>query len=128
MGEAGDEDRSEAVEATDGAGHAEGSGTTAPSPGVGPDAGGGEPTDPRATRPQWAPPSDGAFGWRGWVLVGVILVSFLVVPTILVVLANRPSLVGSVGLTFQDAYLALPMIPAILLAVTAVWAALHARR
>jgi hypothetical protein len=88
----------------------------------------GEDPRVRPARPQWAPPSDGDFGWRGWVLVAVMLVSFLVVPGILVVLAQRPSLVGSVGLTFRDAYLALPMIPAILLAVVAVWAALHARR
>ncbi len=107
---------------------------TGAEPGPAETDGAGGPTAPddnpvvRPSRPQWAPPTEGDFGWRGWLLVGVIILSFLVVPGILVVLAQRPSLVGSLGLTFQDAYLALPMIPAILLAVVAVWAALHARR
>lgn len=91
--------------------------------------GAGEVTvDPGDARPQWARPDGSEFGWRGWTLVGVIVLSFLVIPVSLVGLAHRPDLVDSVGLTFRDAYLVLPMIPAILLAMTAVWAALHARR
>jgi len=81
-----------------------------------------------ARRPQWAQPSPGDFGWRGWTLVGVIVLSFLVIPIAMIAIAHRPSIVGSFGMTFQDAYLTLPMIPAILLALTAVWAGLHARR
>ncbi|MFC7079592.1 hypothetical protein [Halorussus caseinilyticus] len=53
--------------------------------------------------------------WRGWVLVGVIVTCFLVVPaTILFLPPVRP---------FKFAYLVLPMIPAILLGATAVWSA-----
>jgi len=92
------------------------------------DGGSTEVSDPSARRPQWAGPSTGDFGWRGWTLVGVIVLSFLVIPVTMVALAHRPEIVGSLGMTFQDAYLTLPMIPAILLALTAVWAGLHARR
>jgi len=53
--------------------------------------------------------------WRGWVLVGVIVVCFLVVPaTILLVPPGGP---------FKAAYLVLPLIPAFLLGATAVWSA-----
>ncbi|WP_137284807.1 hypothetical protein [Halorussus salinisoli] len=53
--------------------------------------------------------------WRGWVLVGVIVVCFLVIPaTILYLPPVRP---------FKFAYLVLPMIPAILLGAVAVWSA-----
>ena len=53
--------------------------------------------------------------WRGWVLVGVIALCFLVIPaTILYLPPVRP---------YKFAYLVLPMIPAILLGATAVWSA-----
>ena len=51
--------------------------------------------------------------WRGWVLVGVMTLCFLVIPaTIWVLPPVRP---------FRFAYLVLPMIPALLLGATAVW-------
>ncbi|UPV75087.1 hypothetical protein M0R89_03225 [Halorussus limi] len=53
--------------------------------------------------------------WRGWVLVGVVVLCFVVVPaTILYLPPVRP---------FRFAYLVLPMIPALLLGATAVWSA-----
>jgi hypothetical protein len=53
--------------------------------------------------------------WRGWVLVGVMALCFLVIPaTILYLPPVRP---------FRFAYLVLPMIPALLLGATAVWSA-----
>ena len=62
---------------------------------------------------------DREFDWRGWVLVGAIVVSFLVIPTIIVLYPH----VGTMfGLSFWDAYLVLPMIPAVVLAAIAVWA------
>ena len=61
-----------------------------------------------------AEPDDG-FDWRGWTLVGVIVVSFLIVP--LVVLVRPPVLPWRVAL------LVFPLIPAFLLGGTAVWAA-----
>jgi len=81
----------------------------------------------RARRPHYAPPRHEAFDWRGWVLVGVVVVSFLVVPGMILYLPHAQSFVESLGLTLRAAYLALPMIPAILLGATAVWAAVRAR-
>ncbi|UPW01164.1 hypothetical protein M0R88_03445 [Halorussus gelatinilyticus] len=53
--------------------------------------------------------------WRGWVLVGVMTLCFLVIPaTIWVLPPVRP---------FRFAYLVLPLIPALLLGATAVWSA-----
>ena len=53
--------------------------------------------------------------WRGWVLVGVIALCFLVIPAAILVLPPvRP---------FKFAYLVLPLIPAFLLGAVAVWSA-----
>ncbi|MFC4550751.1 MULTISPECIES: hypothetical protein [Halorussus] len=55
------------------------------------------------------------FNYRDWILVGVIALCFLVIPaTIYVIPPVRP---------FKFAYLVLPLIPAILLGLTAVWSA-----
>ena len=62
---------------------------------------------------------DREFDWRGWTLVGAIVVSFLVVPGIIYL---YPRVSTSFGLTFWDTYLALPMIPALVLGILAVWA------
>ncbi|WP_135823922.1 hypothetical protein [Halorussus ruber] len=64
-----------------------------------------------------APVERGRETWnvRDWVLVGVIFVSFIVIPaTIYVLPPVRP---------FRFAYLVLPLIPAILLGLVAVWSA-----
>ena len=74
------------------------------------------------------PPRSEEFGWEGWVVVAVLVVSFLIVPPAIVFLPEAQGVVRSLGLTLRDAYLALPMIPAILLGATAVWAALRHRR
>ena len=80
-----------------------------------------------ARRPHYAPPQNETFDWRGWVLVGVVVVSFLVVPIAILFLPHARSLIESFGLTLRAAYLALPMLPAILLGATAVWAAVRSR-
>lgn len=54
------------------------------------------------------------FDWRGWTLVGLIVVCFVVIPG--AILLNPPAL------PFKVAYLVLPLIPAFVLGVTAVWA------
>lgn len=77
--------------------------------------------------PTYAPPGSGSFGWRGWILVGMIAFSFLVIPWTLVYLPAAQSQLATIGLSLRDAYLALPMIPAILLAIVAVWAAVRSR-
>jgi hypothetical protein len=58
------------------------------------------------------------FGRRGWVLVGVIVLSTIVVPGIIYLYPAGP---GNLGVSFLAAMLALPMLPAILLGATAVW-------
>lgn len=78
-------------------------------------------------RPQYAPPKQEEFDWRGWVLVGIIVVSFLVIPGAILYLPYAQSFIASLGIGFRTAYLTLPMIPAILLGATAVWAALRTR-
>ena len=60
-----------------------------------------------------------SFDWRGWALVAAVLVAFLVVPGFIYLYPRMPS---SIGLTFWDTYLVLPMIPAIVLGLLAVWA------
>ena len=61
--------------------------------------------------------SDG-LGRRGWVLVGIIVVSTLVVPGIIYL---RPATPGAAGLPFLASMLALPMVPALLLGAAALW-------
>lgn len=67
------------------------------------------------------PEPDDEFGWRGWVLVGVLAVTLVVLP---VVVTLRP--VQVVG--FRTTFLVLPLLPAFLLAATAVWVALRGRQ
>lgn len=62
---------------------------------------------------------DREFDRRGWTLVVAVFVSFIVVPGLIV---TYPYLGTRLGLSFWDTYLALPMVPAIVLGVLAVWA------
>lgn len=59
--------------------------------------------------------ADREFDWRGWTLVGVLIFAFFVAPTAIYLVPP-----GAEGYRF--ALLILPLAPAILLAVTAVWA------
>lgn len=65
---------------------------------------------PRADEPEEE------LGRRGWVLVGVVFLSFVVIPGI--ILVRPPAL-----LDFFTAYLGLALVPALLMGVVAVWAA-----
>lgn len=56
---------------------------------------------------------------REWVLVGLIVLSFIVIPGIVLV---RPP-----ALPFRFAYLVLPLLPAVLLGGAAVWVALNSQ-
>ncbi|PSP80305.1 hypothetical protein BRC81_03305 [Halobacteriales archaeon QS_1_68_20] len=56
-------------------------------------------------------------GRLGWVLVAVVVVSFVLVPG--AILINPPSI------PFRVAFLVLPLVPAVLLGATAVWVALR---
>ena len=75
--------------------------------------------EPYAYEPAVAdPPAPGEqeFGRRGWLLVVAIVLGFLVIPvTIYLNAANV------IALPFRLAFLALPMVPAVVLAVLAVW-------
>ncbi|WP_327052503.1 hypothetical protein [Halomicrococcus gelatinilyticus] len=78
-----------------------------------PDAVDGESAD---ADPDEVEPDDGdEFGRSGWLLVGVMLLAFVVAPLLIYL---RPP-----GLPFKFAYLVLPLVPALLLGATAVWAA-----
>jgi hypothetical protein len=67
-------------------------------------------------------------GWQTWLLVGATFVAFLVVPgAILVLPAARPA-IAAFGLTYRDAYLVIPLVPALVLAALAVWAGVANRR
>jgi hypothetical protein len=93
---------------------------------------GGGPTGPEHT--DTAAAGDGAslpgpepdgFGDRGWVLVATVVLAFLVVPGIIYL---RPALPGEAGLSFVVAMLILPLVPAVLLGLTAVWSMRASRR
>jgi hypothetical protein len=74
-------------------------------------------------RPEGAQePTDREFGRRGWLLVGFLVVSFFVVPGTLLALPYLTGSVANFGLGFRDAYLVLPLVPALVLGSLAVWA------
>lgn len=80
----------------------------------------GAPADPSPTAGNaagGAAAADG-FGARGWVLVGVVVLSTVVVPGLIYAF---PALPSDAGLPFLAAMLVLPMLPAVLLGVAAVW-------
>lgn len=67
------------------------------------------------------PAADDEFDWRGWLLVGVVVVAFLVIPALITL---RPVRTGG----FRTTYLLLPLIPAFALGATAVWVAVRSRQ
>lgn len=87
----------------------------------------GEHVDGVARAPRYAPPASEEFDTEGWVLVGIVVASFLVVPVVVLWLPQTHWLLGSVGFSLRQAYLIFPMIPAVLLGATAVWAAVRSR-
>lgn len=88
--------------------------------GAGADARAGAGTSPGAGAAGTADADDAGdgFGGRGWLLVAAVVVSTLVVPIVIYAL---PSLLPSLGLPYVAALLVLPMAPAALLGVVAVW-------
>ena len=57
--------------------------------------------------------ADREFDWRGWTLVGVIVFAFIVAPATIILLPPAE---------YLSALIALPLVPAVILAITAVWA------
>jgi hypothetical protein len=62
--------------------------------------------------------ADEGLGWKGWVLVAAVFVSVLVLPGVVYLL---PSVAADAGVPFIVAMLVLPMVPAVILGLTAVW-------
>ncbi|WP_128905783.1 hypothetical protein [Halorubrum amylolyticum] len=63
------------------------------------------------------PEADG-FGRKGWALTAVLFTCVLVIPGIIYV---YPYAAGALGFSFFATYLALPLVPAVLLGAVAVW-------
>jgi len=83
-------------------------------------------------RPSGEPPrkletDEQSFGWRGWVLVAVLVLSFLIIPWTLIGFSTVQGSVAALGLPWRDTFLVVPMIPAVLLGLVGVWTALRAR-
>ncbi|MFB6268527.1 MAG: hypothetical protein ABEH83_01185 [Halobacterium sp.] len=67
--------------------------------------------------------ADGGMSDRAqWLVVAALFVSGIVAPLYLYVVGP-----GSFGLGFRDTYLAIPMIPAVLLGAVGVWTAVRGR-
>lgn len=97
--------------------------------------GDGDDDGPRTTaayvhEPDGPPsPADGReeFGARGWLLVGALFLALVVVPVFILFIPSSRPLIASLGLTLRDAYLVLPLVPALVLGALAVWTALGGR-
>jgi hypothetical protein len=85
------------------------------------------PTDGSAASPSDAdepaaepasPPEAEGFGRKGWALTAVLFWCVLVIPG---VIYAYPYAAGAFGVTFFATYLALPLVPAALLGLVAVW-------
>jgi len=83
---------------------------------------------PSGEPPREGPVEDRSFGWRGWLLVGALVVAFLVIPWALIVLPPVQRGVTALGLPLRDAYLVVPLVPALVLGLLGVWTALRARQ
>ena len=73
----------------------------------------GEP----AAKPASTPEATG-FGRKGWALTAVLFCCVIVIPG---VIYAYPYAAGAFGVTFFATYLALPLVPAALLGLVAVW-------
>jgi hypothetical protein len=86
------------------------------------DAGGGDRSrTTRAYHPEV--PQSEEFGPKGWLLVAALFVAFVVVPAAILLVPYSGGVIRSLGLTWRDAYLTLPLLPAVVLATLAVWVA-----
>ncbi len=70
------------------------------------------------------PVADG-FGRKGWALTAVLFTCVLVIPGVIYL---YPYAAGWFGLPFFATYLALPLVPAVLLGLVAVWSMTAATR
>jgi hypothetical protein len=82
-----------------------------------PDPSPSEPADANPAAEPAEPTADG-FGRKGWALTAVLFTCVLVIPG---VIYAYPYVPGAFGFTFFATYLALPLVPAVLLGLVAVW-------
>lgn len=68
----------------------------------------------------------GLSGHAGWLVVAVLFLSAIVAP-LLLYWAGQTGDLQALGLGFKDTYLAIPMLPAILLGAIGIWTALKYR-
>jgi hypothetical protein len=83
----------------------------------GDDSGGGDESyvyEPTVSDPP--SPTDQEFGRQGWLLVVSVFLVFIVIPAVIYLNAA-----DVIALPFRFAFLALPMIPAVVLGLLAVW-------
>lgn len=71
-----------------------------------------------------AEPEPTGFGAAGWLLTAAVVICFLIIPGVIYV---YPYVLGVTGLGFLGTYLALPLVPAVLLGLIAVWSMSAAR-
>jgi len=63
---------------------------------------------------------------RGWLLVVLVVVSVLVIPLFVLYIPEAHWLISRLGFSKRQAYIVFPMLPAVLLGLTAVWATVRA--
>jgi len=78
-----------------------------------------------AGEPGTGEPTADGFGRKGWALTAVLFTCVLVIPG---VIYAYPYAAGWFGLPFFATYLALPLVPAVLLGLVAVWSMTAATR
>ena len=82
-------------------------------------------SEPNAGEPETDEPTADGFGRRGWALTAVLFTCVLVIPGVIYL---YPYAAGWFGLPFFATYLALPLVPAVLLGLVAVWSMTAATR
>jgi hypothetical protein len=65
---------------------------------------------------------DREFGNRGWALVVALFFAFGVIPMTIFFLPRAQGVLTAIGLGYRDAFLVLPLVPALVLGAMAVWA------
>lgn len=65
---------------------------------------------------------------ESWLVIGALAIALVVIPWALIVLPEARGLIGAVGFSMRDAYLVIPLVPAVGLGVIGVWTAIRARR
>lgn len=81
-----------------------------------------------ADSPDRSQREDDAMSVDIWLVVAALVVAFLVIPWSLIALPSAQGIVGAVGFSMRDAYLVVPLVPAIGLGLLGVWTAVRSRR